>query len=227
VNVCVVIPAHNEAQAIALLVQAVKAKQADLVVINDGSTDGTGRLAADNGAVVLTNDVKSGKGRSLQRGFEYALKKGYDGVITMDGDGQHAPEDLDQFLLQIQKDPHSIVTGNRMANPSGMPWVRWCTNRFMSWLISLVCHQSVPDTQCGYRYICSDVLKSIQITSCDFEIETEVLIKASRMGCRIVSVPVQSIYRDEKSKINPLKDTARFFAYLTKECFCSSKSKHS
>jgi len=222
-KVCVVIPAHNESRTIAGLIEGVRKKGLDVVVIDDGSQDGTGNIAQKTGATVLVNLQKQGKGRSLQRGFQFVQDNDYDGLVVMDGDGQHAVEDLDNFLAKITDRPVSIITGTRMSDSRGMPLIRYLTNKLMSSLISGVCRQVVPDTQCGYRYISCEVLKDICITSQDFEIETEVLIKASKKGYQIFSVPIQTIYRNEKSKINPLKDTARFFTYLIRECFTSQR----
>lgn len=222
-RVCIIIPAHNEARAIAQVVTPLKKRGLDVVVVDDGSADQSGELARNAGAEVLRNAQRAGKGESLRRGFAYALEKNYDGVVTMDGDGQHAVDDLDQFLKKVSDDPDSVVTGNRMAHADEMPLVRRLTNRWMSFLISSICRQKIPDTQCGYRYLSNAVLRAIRLTSSDYEIETEVLIQASKKGFRIHSVPIQTIYRNEESKINPFKDTLRFIAYLVREMGSSSR----
>ena len=222
-KVCVVIPVHNEAKAIGHLVKGIKEKSLDAIVIDDGSQDQSGILAQKEGAIVLTNEERQGKGRSLQRGFDQILKSDYWGVITMDGDGQHSVADLDIFLQRIQENPRCIITGNRMNDIKNMPLIRNLTNRFMSGLISLLCRQSIPDSQCGFRYIPKELLTQIRLTSHDFEIESEVLIKASKRGLKILSVPVQTIYRDEKSKVNPFLDTIRFIIYIFRETFSKAK----
>jgi len=218
-KICVIIPVHNEGETIGRLVAAARKKGIDVVVIDDGSTDGSGAKAEQEGGMVLANRVRQGKGLSLQKGFDYAVRHGYDGVITIDGDGQHDVGDIDSFLAMIAKEPVSVITGTRMANPKGMPWTRLLTNRVMSFLISIVCGQRIPDTQCGYRYIHSDVLKSIHLNSRDFEIETEVLVEACKKGYSIISVPIKTIYRGETSDINPITDTVRFVRYLMRELF--------
>lgn len=214
---CVLIPAHNEVKAIGQLVEQIRRKSLDVIVVDDGSSDNTGSIAQSKGAQVIPHIEKKGKGTSLQDGFRYVLSKDYEGVITMDGDGQHAVADLDMILHKAEHCPDAVITGNRMADTKDMPWLRLMTNRFMSLLISAVCRQHVPDTQCGYRYIGRKVLESIKITAKDFEIESEVLIQASKKGYRIFSVPIHTIYRGETSKINPWRDTIRFFVYITKE----------
>lgn len=222
-NICVVIPVHNESGQIARVVEAVRRQGVDVLVIDDGSTDDSGSLAKEKGAVVIRHDVRKGKGFSLRKAFAYVLGENYDGVITMDGDGQHDAGNINDFLKAISVEPNRVITGSRMGNPRDMPGIRLLTNRLMSLLISAICGQSIPDTQCGYRYISRDILKRLTLsgtgtlTAHDFEIETEVLIKASKMGYEISSLPVRTIYRGERSKINPFRDTIRFFLYLIKE----------
>lgn len=218
-NVCIVIPAYNESRAIGRIVEEVRSRGWPVIVIDDGSSDHSGMIAREKGAEVIMHPCKQGKGVSLRDGFAYAIKNGFDGVIAMDGDGQHAIEDVEVFLRKAQEDPESVISGNRMANCRSMPWLRFFVNHFMSWTISLICHQHVPDSQCGFRYIGTKVLQRIDLRSSEFEIETEVLIQASRQGFKIHAVPIQTIYRDELSKINPVRDTIRFFRYIAKELF--------
>ena len=218
-NICVIIPAYNEGKTIGSLVVSLRAKSMDVVVINDGSTDRTGLVAKEGGAIVINHDCKNGKGYSLRKGFEYALKHDYEGVITMDGDGQHDVEDMDTFIAAAEKNKVSIIIGNRMTNSQCMPFIRYCTNRLMSWLISFVCKESIADTQCGYRYISCEILRELNLTCRDFEIETEILIKARKKGFKVHNVVVKTIYRNEISRISPFKDTIRFFIYFIKEVF--------
>ncbi len=222
-NVCIIIPAHNESKTIGSLVGSLREKEWDVIVVDDGSTDATGRIAEESGAIVIRHDQKNGKGLSLQKGFKYAIDHNYDGVIIMDGDGQHDIESIDHFLAIAEKNKNSIIVGNRFADSRGMPFIRYCTNRLMSWLISLACGQSITDTQCGYRYIGCDVLRGINLVSRDFEIETEILMKARKKGFPILDMPIRTIYRNEESKINPFKDTMRFLIYFIKEVFSFKK----
>ncbi len=217
----ILIPAHNEAKAIGSLVKSLVDLRFDVIVVDDGSVDDTGLLAKTQGAIVLSTHKKSGKGNALRLGFDYAIVQNYDALIMMDGDGQHSSSDIAHFLECYDKSHADIVNGNRMLNPRGMPWLRRVTNHFMSVFISMICHQRIADTQCGFRFVTTKVLKAIELQSNDYEIETEILIKASRKGFRIASVPIESIYGDEVSKINPLKDTVRFIRYIIKEMFRS------
>ena len=91
-----------------------------------------------------------------------------------------------------------------------MPFIRRITNRFMSRLISSMVGQRIPDTQSGFRLIKTEILKNINLETSNFEIESELIMKASRMGCRIISIPISTIYRRERSKIKPITDAWRF-----------------
>lgn len=218
-NICILIPAHNEARNIGRLVEQLRGKRLDVLVLDDGSSDNTSRLAREAGAEVLVNEKNMGKGATLQRGFHHVRDRAYDAIITMDGDGQHAFEDIGRFLALFSEKKPDIICGNRMADHKGMPFVRLATNRIMSWLISLVCRQKVEDSQCGYRLIRTEVLRDIKLSVSSFEIESELLIKAAKKGYRIASVPIQTIYAGEKSRINPVRDTMRFIVYILRELF--------
>ncbi|RJO63541.1 MAG: glycosyltransferase family 2 protein [Candidatus Omnitrophota bacterium] len=214
---CVIIPAYNEAQAIGDLIRAIHLRKIDVLVIDDGSMDGTSGVAQSAGAVVLRNVSNRGKGASLSRGFKYAMEQGFDAVITMDGDGQHLAEDIPLLIGRAQASASGIFIGNRMQETQQMPCVRILTNMFMSWLISVVTMQNIPDSQCGFRLIKKDTLHSFSLTSFKFEMETELLLKAARHGIRIESIPVKTVYSDERSHINPFWDTLRFIAFMIRQ----------
>ena len=222
-RLCVLIPVHNEEKALPALIGSIKEKKLDVIVVNDGSRDASGQKAMDKGAYVIHHPLKQGKGASLKEGFQFILNKGYDGVVTMDGDGQHDPRDLDSFLAALKDHDADIIVGNRMTDTKGMPFIRYLTNKFMSFLISCACAQPIADTQCGFRYISSRALKEIHLETSGFEIETEMLMKASRKKMKIISIPVKTIYRNEESKVHPFKDTVRFFKYFIRELWTSKK----
>ena len=214
---CVLIPTYNESAAIAGLVGAIKAQGLNVLVIDDGSSDGTAVLARNKGAVVLVNGKNMGKGACLIRGFSWCLRQGYELVITIDGDAQHLPAEIPLFLKAARELPDAgIILGNRMWKRESMPLVRVITNKVMSWQISLVCRQHIPDTQCGFRLIRRRVLEKVSLNTSKFEIESEMLIKAARRGFTFASVPITSIYRNENSHINPVADTLRFIRFLWK-----------
>jgi len=217
VKTCILIPTYNEEKSIRELVKQIKRKNLDILVVDDGSKDRTSEIALSCGAIVLENKVNLGKGTSLRKGFGYFLNTDYDVIITMDGDGQHNPDDIDKFIEKFSNSNAGIIIGNRMLEPKNMPFIRWLTNKLMSLLISKYCKQNIPDTQCGYRLIKKEVLKKIKLQSHNFEIESELLIEASRMGFKIDSIPITVIYQNHKSRINPFIDTLRFIKFILRK----------
>jgi glycosyltransferase involved in cell wall biosynthesis len=216
-KVCVVVPTYNESGAIAAVLAQIRKQGLDVVVVDDGSSDGTAGIAERSGAVVLRNNRNEGKGASLAKGFRYCLAKDFDAVITMDGDGQHLPEDSAQFLHQARVSEADIFIGTRMSKTQHMPTVRFLTNRFMSWVISQVTGQNIPDTQCGFRLIRRRILEKLSLKSRKYEIESEMLIQAARLGAKIESVPIETVYAGQKSRINPLIDAWRFLRFIFRE----------
>jgi len=212
---CVIIPTLNESKEIAQLVSEVRQQDLEVLVVDDGSGDDTAGIAENSGAIVLRNRGNQGKGYSLIRGFDYALNAGFDAVITMDGDGQHLAEDIPYFIRLAKYSNSAILIGNRMQKVKNMPLVRRVTNRFMSWLISTLAKQDVPDSQCGFRLIKKEVLENVKFTCAKYEIESEMIIKSARLGFKIESVPIKAIYNGEKSQINPFIDTLRFIRFIT------------
>ncbi len=155
---CVIIPAYNESRAIGSLVSQIRLLGLDAIIIDDGSSDSTEKIAKENGALVMHNESNIGKGASLIKGYNFALSKGCDAVISMDGDGQHSSEDIMSFINKAEASKSKIVIGNRMASTKQMPVVRIITNRIMSVFISLITKQNIPDTQCGFRLIHRELL---------------------------------------------------------------------
>lgn len=213
-KLCVIIPTHNEAKEISGIVREVKDQGLEVVVVDDGSQDNTALLAQEAGAVILRSPTNQGKGASLIKGFVYALSRDFDAVITMDGDGQHLPQEIPYFIRLAGSSPAAIFIGNRMLKKRNMPLLRLFTNRLMSWFISFLAKTRIPDTQCGFRLIKREVLEKVTLRTAKYETESEILIKAARLGFKIESVPIKSIYRGEKSQINPLLDSLRFISFI-------------
>jgi glycosyltransferase involved in cell wall biosynthesis len=193
----------------------------DVVVVNDGSTDGTSAAAATAGAHVLEHEVNLGKGAALKTGFEYAVEKGYDAVVTMDGDGQHEPSAIPDFLDALDKSDADVIIGSRMHAVGEMPKLRIWTNRTTSRVVSLLAGQEISDSQSGYRLIkvrvLRDVVKSFVTTR--YDAESELLIRAARRGYKIAAVSIRSIYKGTVSHINPVVDTLRFLRLVIRSMF--------
>ena len=212
--VVVVIPAYQAKQTIGPLVTEVKRMGLPVIVVDDASNDGTAKAAETAGASVIRRGMNGGKGAALRDGIPAALQMGCGWVLTLDADGQHLVSEIPLFLEESRRGGADLLIGNRMGRPRGMPLDRWVTNRFMSWILSRIAGQKVPDTQCGFRMIRREVLEKVRLTSDRFEVESELVIRAARAGFRIASVPVSSVYRRQSSFIRPLRDTVRFFRFL-------------
>lgn len=214
---CVVIPAYNESKAIASLTSQIIKLGFEVIIVDDGSSDDTAYIASTNGAKVLRNATNMGKGTSLIKGYNFALARGFDAVISMDGDGQHSCDDIMSFIHKAEDSQGAIIVGNRMASTREMPFLRIMTNRFMSYLISLIVKQRIADTQCGFRLIKGELIEKMNLSTSKYETESEILIHAARLGFKIESVPIKTIYSNQKSQINPLIDTLRFLRYIFRE----------
>jgi len=136
VQCAAVIPCLNEQQSIQRLVTDVHRHLATVIVVDDGSTDETARLARQAGAEVVGHEKSLGKGAALQTGWRHALDRGFAWTLTLDGDGQHSPEDIPSFFACAERSSISLVVGNRMGSAAAMPPLRRFVNRWMSQRLS-------------------------------------------------------------------------------------------
>jgi glycosyltransferase involved in cell wall biosynthesis len=212
-TVAAVIPAYLEEKHIADVVGRTLHQLDHVLVIDDGSTDATAETARKAGAEVIVHPQNRGKGESIKTGLRHWLERDFTYVIILDGDGQHRPEEIERFLAAAATRAELLV-GTRMNDVREMPLLRRSVNRYMSASISRLCGQPIPDTQCGFRMVHRSLIPDLLGGADRFEYETEMLILASRKGCRIESVPITTVYSDEVSSIHPVRDTIRFFQLI-------------
>jgi len=210
-KVLVVIPAFNAANSLPGLLSAVKNQIQDVIVIDDGSIDNTSIIAGNSGASVVRHESNRGKGAALRTGFAHAIENAYDAVITIDADMQHNPDDIPRFIEAFRKSGADLIIGSRVRDKGQMPWDRrfsnWITSRFLSALLK----RKIEDSQCGYRLISRRLLESLSFESDRFELESEIIIKATRAGLAIDFVPIRCPYeKTRRSNIRRLTDTFRW-----------------
>ena len=213
-TVAAVIPAYFEEKHVADVVRRALEQLDNVLVVDDGSTDSTAAAARNAGAQVIVHPTNVGKGETIKTGLRHWFERDFTYVVILDGDGQHLPEEIERFLATASETRAELLVGTRMSDVRDMPLVRRWVNRYMSNRISRVCGQSIPDTQCGFRMLHRNLIPELLKGSGRFDYETEMLILASRKGCRIESVPITTVYSDEVSSIHPVRDTIRFFKLM-------------
>jgi glycosyltransferase involved in cell wall biosynthesis len=210
-----VIPAYHDEKHIADIVRRTGQQLDHVLVIDDGSNDGTAQRARDVGAEVIVHNQNRGKGEAIKTGLRHCLAREVTWVILLDSDGQHLPEEIERFLSAAASATQPMLfVGNRMDNASAMPFIRRVVNRYMSRRISHLCGQRIPDSQCGFRMLHRQLIPELLGGGDRFDYDTEVLIIASRKRYRIEPVPITTVYSDQVSNIHPVRDAFRFFKLM-------------
>ncbi len=210
----VVIPAYNEVATIRDLVERALRIVPDVVVVDDGSTDSTADQLRGLPVVVLRNERNLGKAASLWRGFVHAIARDATFVVTLDGDGQHQPEDMPRLLDMAERSPHQIVIGARLHDRKNFPARRYYANQFARFWISWAAGYPIADTQSGFRVYPASLLAKLSrrdVSWNGFVFESEVLIAAGALGVRSVAVAIPGIYPKlaRPSHFRPVIDIAR------------------
>jgi len=216
-NVAALIPAYREEKYIRDVATRTRAQLDLVLVVDDGSPDKTTEEARTvPGVEVIRYEKNAGKGAAIKTGLRALLDRPWlEFFLILDGDGQHLPEEIPAFLTAANATGAPMIVGNRMSDLRTMPFVRKWTNRYMSWKISNVIGQRVPDTQCGFRMFARSLAAEFLDTpSTAFDFETEMLAIAARQGCPIATATVSTVYGDEVSKIHPWRDTVKFFKLI-------------
>lgn len=213
-TVVVLIPAYNEAATIRDLVQRALKIVPDVVVVDDGSVDAT--LAQLHGlpVKVLRNECNLGKAASLRKGFDFAFRRGAQLVVTLDGDGQHCPEDIPRLLNTARRFPGDIVIGARLHDKKNFPASRYYANQIARFWISWAAGYPIADTQSGFRVYPATLFRQLKpgdVAWKGFTFESEILIAAADRQVRSVAVPIPGIYPQQAraSHFRPVYDISR------------------
>lgn len=221
-NVAVVIPALNEELRIRDVVQGALQHCSTVIVIDDGSDDGTVAAIADLPVVLLRHPQRMGKGASLRDGFAEAVRRQMAAVVTMDGDGQHVGADVPRLIAAGNRHPGCVINGARLRRRSQQPLYRRIGNDFGDWGISWGCGFRIRDTQSGQRLYPIAACRLDDIPGEDFVYEAQMLISCAReLDMRVVSVPIEARYKSvhsgenfRRSHFRPLRDLWRITSHV-------------
>jgi glycosyltransferase involved in cell wall biosynthesis len=211
-RVAVVIPALNCETTIFEVVAQARRVLPDIFVVDDGSSDATARLAADAGAEVLRHAQTEGKGAALLTGLDELARRGFERMLTMDGDGQHLADQMPLLLAASDRAPEALIIGARIMEGVPTTAARLFGNRFANRWVEIACGCELPDTQSGFRVYPVQRTLALKVRSRRFAFETEVLIRAVRAGVALESVPTRVFYAPADVRIShfrPVVDTVR------------------
>jgi len=209
VGICLIIPAYNASSTIVAVVEETLASGLPLLVVDDGSTDGTAERLAGLDVVVIRHPQNRGKGAALRTGFSWALENGHSAVITLDSDGQHDPTAIPRLLAAAREGDFDILIASRSSQFGEMAGLRNSWNRFGVWCVEKKTGFEITDSQSGFRFYSARILKTIELTADGYELEMEVLMKAWRAGLKIGSLPIAARVADGRSTshFRPVRDT--------------------
>ena len=213
-NIAIVIPALNEALRIRDVVEGALAHAPRVIVVDDGSDDGTADCIADLPVTVIRHARRMGKGAALRAGFAEAERQGALAVVTMDGDGQHAAADIPRLVDAANRHPGCVVVGARLRKRASQPPHRRIGNDFGDWGIGWACGFRVVDSQSGQRLYPRPVFTLPAVAGDGFVFEAQMLISAARSGAGIVAVPIETRYAGTDASIAFRKSHFRLFRDL-------------
>jgi glycosyltransferase involved in cell wall biosynthesis len=203
------IPAYNAAVTLRAVLEECLVYGLPLVVVDDGSTDGTALTLDGLPVTLLTHSANMGKGAALKTGFDWAIQQQYDGVVTLDADGQHDPTAIPRLLAEVDKKGYDCLLASRHSQFEEMAGLRKVWNRFGVWCIRKRTGFEITDSQSGFRYYRITLLRQLQLKKNGYDLEMELLVKGWKAGFKIGSLPVPARVADGRatSHYRPVQDT--------------------
>lgn len=221
-KVIIVIPAYNEAKVIASVVSNVlKHGFANIVVIDDGSSDSTGAKAQQAGALVITHRLNRGKGAATKTGIEAARLMQADIIVTMDGDGQHAASDIKNLIEPILRERCHVVLGSRLCRQTSMPKHKIIQNTLANAMTWVIHRQWVTDSQSGFRAYSREAASLINTRADFYDYDSEVIREIRTHKISFLDVPITARYTSysqskpqKQSLANGIKTACRMIWHL-------------
>ncbi|MFR9572328.1 MAG: DUF2062 domain-containing protein [Rikenellaceae bacterium] len=212
-KILVVVPTYNNPLTLAQVVEGVREYSDDLLVVNDGSTDGeTPQIIESLGVKNISYTPNKGKGYAIRQALRYAASSGYDYILTIDSDGQHYPSDIEKFVAAIEQTPNSLIVGSRNLRADNMPSKNTFANNFSNFWYHVETGQKLEDTQSGYRLYPIKNLAMKHYFSNRYEFEVEVIVRAAWRGIKVFNIPIRVYYPPAEERVShfqPLKDFSR------------------
>ncbi|MHB8121526.1 MAG: glycosyltransferase family 2 protein [Desulfuromonadaceae bacterium] len=208
---CILIPAYNAEKTILAVVRECLQHGLPVVVVDDGSADGTAGMVAGLPVTLLRHGQNLGKGAALKTGFAWAIESGFDAVVTIDADGQHDVSAIPKLIASAQNGQWAILIASRHTQFEQMAGLRKIWNRIGVWCIWKRTGFEITDSQSGFRYYSREILKDSSLESNGYALEMEILLKAWKRGFTVGSLPIAARVADGRatSHYRPFKDTAR------------------
>ena len=213
-DIAVVIPAYHAAGTVGRVAREAARYARRVVVVDDGSADGTAGAAASAGAEVLSHARNLGKGSALRTAFTALSEAGLDAVITLDADGQHDPADIPRFVEAFRAGGADLIVGSRWTSFAGMSCGRRFGNRFSSAALAFFSGVRLPDSQSGFRLYAMAFLRKAHLRGQAYELEMEAILAAAALDGKVETVPIRTPIVDgrDRSHFRPVRDTYRICA---------------
>ena len=220
-RIAAAIPAYDAAHSVGSVVARTRAVIEDVLVVDDGSKDGTALAARAAGAEVHVFRENRGKGAALGAAFAILFSRGFAGVVTIDADGQHLPEEIPRLLAAAPG--ADLVLGTRDHLFAEMGTLRRLSNRLSSRAISWAAGQAISDVQTGFRLYTRELIDRTRFPECGFEAESAVVVRAVRLGMRVTTTPIRLGHADGRSTSHyrPVLDSLRIAAGVLRARFSS------
>jgi len=209
VAVCVLIPAYNAAATLGNVLDETCRQGFPVVVVDDGSCDGTAQVAEAHGVTLLRHQQNRGKGAALKTGFAWACQQGYEGIVTLDADGQHDPTSIRLLLSSALDGRFGILIASRFTQFDEMAGLRKFWNRFGVWCMRARTGFEISDSQSGFRYYAASLVSVVPLVKDGYDLEMELLMKAWKHGYTVGSLPIPARVADGRSTSHyrPVRDT--------------------